>query len=128
VKLRLATLLLAVVGLASLAGCGSSEPTELGSEQQESPAPDFAALGLGTDASMTSIELGRILGGGPAKDAIPALTDPEFVTVEAAAVSDNVQGILVEMHGEKRYYPYNIMVWHEIANDRIGDTPIAVTF
>lgn len=37
-------------------------------------------------------------------------------------------GIIVNYDNENRFYPYNILVWHEIVNDIIGDKEIAITF
>jgi len=64
-------------------------------------------------------------------DAIPALTLPEMVTADDPGAdflfdSDRVLGIVV--NGEARAYPHNILWWHEIINDRIGETWVSVTF
>lgn len=34
----------------------------------------------------------------------------------------------IDIDGEQRFYPYAILVWHEIANDSIGDNHFSVTF
>lgn len=83
-----------------------------------------------TDETKHSIPLDKILSGGPGKDGIPALVNPKFVSVADAPVSitDTTQGILVSLGGESKFYPYNILVWHEIVNDSVGGTPVAVTF
>jgi len=36
--------------------------------------------------------------------------------------------ILVELDGEARIYPIQVLIWHEIVNDTVGETPVAVTF
>lgn len=84
--------------------------------------------GFETDTSKTSIDLSQVLSGGPGKDGIPAISDPEFVPIGEAEVDPSVLGILIEIDGEKRYYPFNILVWHEIVNDQIGETYFSVTF
>lgn len=81
-----------------------------------------------TNFDKSSIDLSEILSGGPGKDGIPALSQASFVNIEEAQVDDDVLGVLVEIDGQKRYYPYNILVWHEIVNDSIGDKNFAVTF
>lgn len=81
-----------------------------------------------TDLSAAIIDTDLILSGGPGKDGIPAISDPKFTSVESAVVDDEVLGILVDFNSEKRFYPYNILVWHEIVNDQIGDKKFAVTF
>lgn len=88
----------------------------------------FEAAGFATDLTRTSIDLELVLSGGPGKDGIPALSDLTFTPPILALLGDDVRGILVEFEGERRFYPFNILVWHEIANDSIGDTHFAVTF
>ena len=34
----------------------------------------------------------------------------------------------LEVDGETRAYPVQVMIWHEIANDTIGDVPVAATY
>lgn len=36
--------------------------------------------------------------------------------------------MLVEIGGDARTYPIQILIWHEIANDTVGGVPVAVTF
>ena len=36
--------------------------------------------------------------------------------------------VAVEIDGDARAYPLQILTWHEIVNDSIGDVPVAVTF
>ncbi len=63
------------------------------------------------------------------RDSIPALDDPAFVALsEATWLSDREPVIAVEHRGVARAYPLQIMTWHEIVNDRIGGTPVVVTF
>lgn len=84
--------------------------------------------GFITNTAETSIDLDLLLSGGPGKDGIPAINQPKFASISDAKVDDEVLGILVEFEGEKRYYPFNIIVWHEVVNDSIKDTHYAVTF
>jgi hypothetical protein len=72
----------------------------------------------------------EILSGGPPKDGIPALSDPQFVTLaEETRIAALEPVITVEIAGETpRAYPIRYLTWHEIVNDRIGDLPVAVTF
>lgn len=67
--------------------------------------------------------------GGPPRDGIPALSHPKFITATDAnwlKPDDRVIGI--EINGEHRAYPIRILNYHEIVNDRIGDTAFAVTY
>ena len=62
-------------------------------------------------------------------DGIPAIDDPKFIEPsEAGWLGDQEPVIAVELDGEARAYPLQVMTWHEIVNDTIGRTPIAVTF
>lgn len=83
-----------------------------------------------TDFSRHAVPLSEIVSGGPPKDGIPAIDRPRFETVETADRWLNAREpvIVVEGGNSARAYPLQILVWHEIVNDRIGDLPIAVTF
>ncbi len=71
-----------------------------------------------------------IVNGGPGKDGIPALTNPEFVSAETGdgflLPDDLVLGAVV--NGQARAYPHAVLWWHEIINDVLGGRPILVTF
>jgi hypothetical protein len=67
--------------------------------------------------------------GGPPKDGIPAIDDPSFVTADEASflnLDDVVFGI--EREGAVKAYPRKILVHHEICNDTVAGTPLAVTY
>ncbi len=81
-----------------------------------------------TDWSKADPAIAQTLSGGPPKDGIPAIDDPSFVPVDDFGNPDDVQALLVVGKTEAKAYPYNILVWHEIVNDTIDGTPIAVTF
>ncbi len=70
----------------------------------------------------------HMLSGGPGKDGIPAMTNPEFVDPDQVEyVRDDELVMGVYMHGEVKAYPENLGWWHEIVNDQIGDQFISVT-
>jgi len=84
-----------------------------------------------TDFSRTSISNWKeILSGGPPRDGIPAISNPSFVDVaREKRLKDREPVISVELKGQTpRAYPLRYLLWHEIVNDKIGTTPIAVTF
>ena len=85
---------------------------------------------LVTDGIKHSVDLARIVDGGPPKDGIPALNSPKFETVlEADAyLRGDGLGIGIEDDGVERFYPFQILVWHEIVNDVIGGIPVAITY
>jgi cytochrome c biogenesis protein CcdA len=81
-----------------------------------------------TDWSKADPAIGQALSGGPPKDGIPAIDNPRFEPVASFEHPDDVQAILVQGQTEVKAYPYNILIWHEIVNDTVDGTPIAVTF
>ncbi|MBL4644321.1 MAG: DUF3179 domain-containing protein [Candidatus Pacebacteria bacterium] len=71
----------------------------------------------------------EILSGGPGKDGIPSIDDPKFVSVKKASFLNNEDiGIALQAGDEARFYPFQILVWHEIVNDTVGGVPLAVTY
>lgn len=77
-----------------------------------------------TDGVKHSVPLADIVGGGPPKDGIPSIDDPQFVSVNEAAdfLTDEEPGIAFSLNGISRFYPYQILVWHEIVNDTFPAT------
>ena len=61
---------------------------------------------------------------------IPALTNPKYASVLASdsVIADSLTGIDLEIDGTHRFYPVQIMNWHEVVNDLIGGHNIAVTY
>ena len=64
------------------------------------------------------------------KDAIPAIFNPEFVNAEAAdeQLDDADLVIGVSLGGEHKAYGVAHLSSHEVVNDRLGGTAIAVTW
>lgn len=82
-----------------------------------------------TDGVRHSIPLDEILSGGPGKDGIPSIDNPKFISVaQASFLSDADSGLGLTVSGESRFYPYRILVWHEIVNDTIAGEPVLVTY
>lgn len=106
-------------------------PTQTGA-QDASCAPDRLQRGWPmTDFCTNAIDdWGEIISGGPGKDGIPAVDNPNLESVEAASAWLVAQSpvIAVEIDGEARAYPQALLTWHEIANDQIGEVPFSVTF
>lgn len=92
--------------------------------------PDGAQSQFTTDFSQHSVPYAEILSGGPPKDGIPAIDHPKFVSVqEADAWLKPVEPvILLQIGTDPRAYPLQILIWHEIVNDVVGNVPVAVTF
>ncbi len=80
------------------------------------------------DLTRSLVDFDLVLSGGVARDGIPALTDPKFDSLNTETAPGETLGILIESGTEKRFYPYNILVSHEVVNDSIGELDFAVTF
>ena len=82
-----------------------------------------------TDFERTSIDLSEIISGGPPKDGIPSIDNPVFVPVsQPGDLSPTEPVISLEIDGDARAYPLQILIWHEIVNDVVGGKPVAVTY
>ena len=90
----------------------------------------FIRDGLKTNSAIRSIDLKLVLGGGPGKDGIPSIDSPTFTNIANAdsTITDETLGLYVKAGGVEKFYPYNVLVWHEIVNDVVGGTPLVVTF
>jgi hypothetical protein len=63
------------------------------------------------------------------RDAIPALTNVGVVPAsQASFVQDGDRVLGIEVNGAARAYPFNVMWWHEIANDTLGGRNVLVTY
>ena len=92
--------------------------------------PRGARRNFSTDFSRSLVRYDDILSGGVGKDGIPPIDNPRFVSVQDADawLSDTEAVFVVEADGESKIYPVQILMYHEIVNDRVGDTPVAVTY
>ena len=74
------------------------------------------------------IPLDQIVSGGPPPDGIPSIDNPKFIPVQEANKylegSELVLGL--NINGDVRAYPLQILVWHEIVNDNVGGIPVAI--
>jgi len=86
--------------------------------------------GWSTDFARRSVGLGEFKDGGPPRDGIPPIDHPRVVTQRQGDrfVDEREPVMVVEQGAAARAYPLQILVWHEIVNDRLADRPIAVTY
>lgn len=96
----------------------------------DSLPPPGAAEEFSTDFTRHTVPYSEILSGGPPKDGIPAIDDPQYESVHDAGfwLSDQEPVILVRAGPEARAYPVRILVWHEIVNDEPDGIPLVVTY
>jgi Protein of unknown function (DUF3179) len=139
---RLALGALFVLVLAACGGDGQSEAERISSVEEElstlpeqgpglgeaGPLPAITA-GWKTDFTRRSVPLLEFSSGGPGKDGIPSIDAPRFVRVDEANFLEPKEPVIVlDVDGNVRAYPIQILVWHEIVNDVVGGIPVAVTF
>ena len=85
--------------------------------------------GWTTNFEKLTVAPSEVLSGGPPKDGIPSIDDPQFVGVaEAGDLDDREPVVGLEIGGDARAYPLRILTWHEIVNDTVGDVPVIVTY
>lgn len=83
----------------------------------------------GFDLADSLVPVDEIHLGGPPRDGIPSIDDPQFIGADDADFltdDDRVLGLFHE--GRARAYPIAILNWHEVVNDRIDDAAVAVTY
>ena len=83
-----------------------------------------------TDFTRTTISFDEIMTGGPPKDGIPSIDDPQFESIaDADRWLDDPEPVqVVDLNGDVRAYPVQVMVWHELVNDTVGGEPVVITF
>jgi hypothetical protein len=88
-----------------------------------------------TDFAQHTVPWEEIRSGGPRKDGIPSIDMPRFEQLKdgtatgwAAAIGHAEPVISLVIGGDARAYPLRVLIWHEIANDIVGGTPVAVTY
>ena len=76
-----------------------------------------------------TVDLVDIIDGGQPPDGIPALDAPRFQrTGDVRWVDGAEQVLVVEVGGEARAYPVQVLTHHEIVNDTVAGVPVAVTY
>ena len=83
-----------------------------------------------TDWTRHTIRYDEILSGGPPRDGIRSIDKPKFISIDMAAqFFDATEPVVVlDVNGDARAYPLQILTWHEIVNDTVGSVPVVVTF
>jgi hypothetical protein len=98
-----------------------------GSPREDTPS----ALDDPADAQFPTplIDVGELRSGGPPPDGIPPIDDPRFLgAADVSFLEDSEPVLALEVAGDARAYPLQIMTWHEIVNDTVGDVPVGVTY
>ena len=62
------------------------------------------------------------------KDSREAITEPEFVAAGKLQIAGGTKGIGVSIDGESRFYPLYVLQYHQVINDKIGNSAIACSY
>ncbi len=85
-----------------------------------------------TDWSRRTIDLQELLrgiGGADPRDRIPPIDVPRFERVPVVEwLADTDPGVVLVVGGDARFYPLSVLTRHEIVNDRVGGSAVAVTY
>ncbi|UCG24755.1 MAG: DUF3179 domain-containing protein [Chloroflexota bacterium] len=108
----------------------AAEPVTIDSVDDRSPRLRQLTADWNTDFSKHSVSYDEILSGGPPRDGIRSIDNPKFIGNDEAAdwLADNEPVIALELNDDARAYPLQIITWHEIVNDTVGDVPAVITF
>lgn len=66
--------------------------------------------------------------GGPGKDGIPSIENPNFNLASATTLDDDEIVIGIKIGNTIRAYPHYILDWHEIVNDTFEDEKITISY
>jgi hypothetical protein len=132
-KIRHVLLLIAIV---TIAGCVGTTGTVEDDSKTIDKIPEIIEMEEEMGIMLTErgvkylVDPEKIVGGGPPKDGIPSIDNPKYVSVADADewIQDNELVLAIIYKGVKRVYPLQIMVWHEIVNDKIAGDPLLITY
>ena len=80
------------------------------------------------ESTKKTVALADLQQGCPARDCIPSIDAPKYITADEAELSDDDIVVTLSYAGEYRAYPTRILDHHEIVNDTIAGTPLAITW
>ena len=85
--------------------------------------------GQGNNSKEWLIPKDEVRDGGPGKDGIPALNQPNFISVNEVSFLDDNDLVLGFADGDYiRAYPHTILDWHEIVNEKTQNASMAVIY
>ena len=107
----------------------SSVKTKEGEEEMKEPKQRTTKEIMVTDGVKHSIpleEIQTLLGA----DGIPSIDDPKFVSTTKADeyLDEQEPGVAFSRGDTHRFYPYQILTWHEIVNDTIEGERVLITY
>jgi hypothetical protein len=122
----------------------TTEAENAASSGQPVPGFDYSTVEYGGPAQESALRGDRahpsfpppvidpslIRSGGPPPDGIFPIDAPTYAPIDELdyEIADDEAVIAVEVDGDARAFPVQIMIWHEIVNTEIGGTPVTVTY
>ncbi len=114
--------LILCLGYLMLVSCSTSSTQESTLTPEGEQPPE-------NNSNEWSVPISEVLDGGPGRDGIPALENPTMVNAEDNIILlDNDLVLGFKNGNDVRAYQHQILDWHEIVNDNIGDVSLAVTY
>jgi hypothetical protein len=114
----------------SFAAPSTSPVTKISDDNNNDEDGDIDLVAAVAQDKKNIVPLDQIVSGGPPPDGISSIDNPKFISVQGAEEfledSDLIVGLNIKR--DIRAYPLQILVWHEIVNDKVGETQVAVTY
>jgi len=89
----------------------------------------ISSTGPGANGDEWLIPIEQVRDGGPGKDGIPSIDNPQFDDIVDVSTLNNNDLVVVSKLGNQVYvYPHEIMDWHEIVNHFTSDGDLAMTY
>ena len=114
-----------------LIGCGGSDE-DIAPPNNNGNSGNSGGNGSGNNSNNEwLIPIDEVRDGGPGKDGIPSIDSPSFAlsnSAQSAFLNDSDLIVGLVNGNIARAYPYPIMNWHEIVNDRINGERISISY
>ena len=121
---RMKPIIVSLIFLTTLASCQDNGSPS--SPQTQGPG---ANSGSKANTGDWLIPQDQVFDGGPGKDGIPALEDPELIAPSQATYLDPQDLVVGFADGEEAVaYPHKILDWHEIINDKVGSESVTISY
>lgn len=116
-------ILFSLIALFLLSGCSSQDNTTTDNNNNNN---------IPSTSSDWSIPVDEVFDGGPGKDGIPSIDNPNFIAGTSSKVasymSDDDLIIGLKIGNTIKAYPHRILDWHEIVNDVIDNEKISINY
>jgi|AntRauTorckE6833_2_1112554.scaffolds.fasta_scaffold11153_4 hypothetical protein len=102
-----------------LFGCSQVNSSEGGERlnDPDNPNPDWL------------ISIDEVVDGGPGKNGIPSIDNPKFAPAHEIDFIDNERLVIgIKVGDEIKAYPHQILDWHEVVNDQVGEDYFSLTY